>query len=106
MQYLIRFEINLPGLESDYIRERNDMLQKRHQDSVLLYTTISGILMQGDLVFDSICFRQGIASGSFSCIYEGFAPKERRFASSETYYIEICTRSTGRISRDTGLGTI
>ena len=75
MQYLILFEINSPCLESDYVRERNDMLQKRHQDSVLPHTTISGIPMQGDLVFDSICFRQGIASGSFGCVYEGFAPE-------------------------------
>lgn len=72
MQYLIRFEINTPSLEEDYIKERNRALQK--EGYPLPYTQISGIPLQGDTVFESIVFRHGIGSGTFGCVYEGFHP--------------------------------
>ncbi|KAI4280948.1 MAG: hypothetical protein L6R38_004051 [Xanthoria sp. 2 TBL-2021] len=72
MQYLIRFEITSPQSEFDYIRERNAILTK--EKIIPPYTDISGIPMQGDMVFTSIVFRQGIGSGTFGSVYEGFAP--------------------------------
>ncbi|KAL8945014.1 MAG: hypothetical protein Q9211_000386 [Gyalolechia sp. 1 TL-2023] len=72
MQYLIRFELTTPNAEREYIQERNTTLLR--EGFALPHTTISGIPIQGDTVFDSIVFRHGIGSGSFGSVYEGFSP--------------------------------
>ncbi|KAL8756637.1 MAG: hypothetical protein Q9199_002791 [Rusavskia elegans] len=72
MQYMIRFEISTPSQESEYVNQRNEMLQK--EGFTLPRTDISGIPFHGDTVFDSIVFRHGLGSGSFGSVYEGFDP--------------------------------
>lgn len=73
MQYSVRFEIDSPQSELDYIQQRDEML--RGAGIPLPHTAISGIPMRGDNILDSIVFRQGIGSGTFGSVWEGFDPK-------------------------------
>ena len=72
MQYSIRFEVNTPDKESEYLRQRNTMLLK--EGYPLPHTSISGIPVSGDMIFESIAFRHGLGSGAFGSVYEGFDP--------------------------------
>lgn len=76
MQYLIQFQISTPGKEFEYIRQRNAMLVK--EGFTLPRTEMSGIPFQGDIVSDSIVYRQGLGSGSHGTVFEGFDPKSGR----------------------------
>ena len=73
MQYLVRFEIDSPQSEHDYVQQRDEMLRK--EEIAIPDTDISGIPIQGDTVSDSIVFRLGIGSGAFGSVYEGFDPR-------------------------------
>ncbi|KAI4226459.1 MAG: hypothetical protein L6R36_003149 [Xanthoria steineri] len=95
IQYLIRFDICSPEAEIDYIRERNDILQKTKHRLALPYTDISGIPMQGDMILSSIVFRQGIGSGTFGSVYEGFDP--------DSGALRVAKRITLKSSREVSL---
>ncbi|KAL8712077.1 MAG: hypothetical protein Q9220_003510 [cf. Caloplaca sp. 1 TL-2023] len=73
MHYLVCFEIDSPQSEHDYVQQRNEML--RNEKIAIPNTDMSGIPFQGDTVSGSIVFRQGIGSGSFGSVYEGFDPQ-------------------------------
>ncbi|KAL8938749.1 MAG: hypothetical protein Q9216_003721 [Gyalolechia sp. 2 TL-2023] len=72
MQYLIRFMIETPEEEAQYLSERNRVFQE--QGIPLPRTNISGIPLQGDIILKQIVFRHGLGSGTFGSVYEGFFP--------------------------------
>ena len=72
LRYVAQYIINNLTLEESYIRERNTWLQERalHVPA----TDISCIPFQSDLHTTFAVFRQGLGSGTFGTVFEGFEP--------------------------------
>lgn len=54
MQYLVRFEIDSPQSEHDYVQQRNEML--RNEEIAIPITDLSGIPIQVTLSLTRSCF--------------------------------------------------
>lgn len=73
MQYLIRFIIETPEMERNYLKQRDRML--REQEIPLPYTDMSGIPLSTGTALQTSVFRHGLGSGTFGNVFEGFDRK-------------------------------
>lgn len=73
MDYLIEFDIDTPEKEHRYLEQRNRVLKA--EGILVPDTTISGIPFPSDLSLESAIWRNGIGSGTFGTVWEGFDPR-------------------------------
>ncbi|KAL8856036.1 MAG: hypothetical protein Q9178_007345 [Gyalolechia marmorata] len=73
LHYLVEFSVQCHEEEQRHLKERNRMLQE--QGTPLPLTKISSIPFSTNTVLPSIVFRNGLGSGSFGNVFEGYDPR-------------------------------
>lgn len=72
LRYIVRFMVNSSALEEIYLQYRNAWLEG--QDIAIPDTKVSCIPFDSDVHTKLAVFRQGLGSGTFGTVYEGFEP--------------------------------